>query len=252
MSVLSRKSVAIAVAEFLGTALLAFVVMAVTKGIGYPFFVASGVGFAAAAATLIFGSTSGAHFNPAITIAMWSVRRIKALPMVVYVAAQLLGGLAASVLFSYLIGQDWNSANGTFQSHILVAEATGAFIFSLGFAAAVFNRFDPMKKVAVIGVALFLGAVASSAAAGGIINPAIALGVKSWVWGTYVLGPVLGAIIGFNLYSLLFAPAVSLAEDELPGAKEEITEVVETPDAVAVVKTTKTTRVTKKTTAKKK
>jgi hypothetical protein len=38
-----------------------------------------------------------------------------------------------------------------------------------------------------------------------LLNPAVALGAQAWVWGTYVLGPVVGALVGVNLYAYLFA-----------------------------------------------
>lgn len=207
---LTRKKIAMIVAEFLGTALLTLAVLAVSKStIGIPYFVSIAAGLVVATVTLTLGAVSGAHLNPIVTIGLWSVRRIKALPAVVYIAAQLLGGIAAYYLFTYLIGQTWTNA-GEFEGRILVAEAAGAFIFSLGWAAVVFQKLEGGKAAAVVGMSLMLAILVSAAGAGGIVNPAVALGVRSWVWGTYILGPVLGAIIGFNLYSLLFAPASSL------------------------------------------
>jgi hypothetical protein len=44
------------------------------------------------------------------------------------------------------------------------------------------------------------------------------LGARQWGWGTYVLGPVLGAVIGFNLYNLLF---VETELAEVAESKEE-------------------------------
>jgi hypothetical protein len=59
---------------------------------------------------------------------------------------------------------------------------------------------------------LALGIVVASAnSAAGYLNPSIALGSHVWSWGTYALGPVLGALIGVNLYSLLFAANVPVA-----------------------------------------
>jgi aquaporin Z len=201
------------VAEFLGTALLTLAVLAVSKStIGIPYFVSIAAGLVVATATLTLGSVSGAHLNPIITIGLWSVRKVKTVPAVVYVAAQLLGGIAAYFLFTYFVSQTWGNT-GHFDGRVLVSEAVGGFIFSIGVASAVFQRLEGGKAAAVIGMSLMLGVLVSSAGAGGIVNPAVALGVRSWVWGTYVLGPILGSIIGFNLYSLLFAPAKELAAE---------------------------------------
>jgi glycerol uptake facilitator len=208
-------------AEFLGAGLLTLAVLAVSKStIGIPYFVAIAAGLVVATVTLTLGAVSGAHLNPIVTIGLWSLRKIKTVPAIVYIASQLLGGFAAYWLFTYLIGQTWPTS-GEFEGKILVAEAAGAFIFALGWAAVVYQKFEPGKAAAVIGMSLMLAIVVSSAGAGGIVNPAVALGVKSWVWGTYVLGPVLGAIIGFNLYSLLFAPASALVEKTGEPAKKK-------------------------------
>lgn len=219
---ITRRKIAMIMAEFLGTALLTLAVLAVSKStIGIPYFVAIAAGLVVATVTLTLGVVSGAHLNPIVTIGLWSLRKVKALPAVVYIAAQLLGGIAAYFLFSYLVGQTWDNAGGEFEGKILVAEAAGGFILAMGWAAAVYQRLELGKAAAVVALSLILAIIVSSAGAGGIVNPAVALGVRSWVWGTYVLGPVLGAIIGFNLYSLLFAPAKELVEKTERPAKKK-------------------------------
>lgn len=211
---LTRKRIAMIMAEFLGTALLTLAVLAVSRSnIGFPYFVGAAAGLVLVMATFVLGNVSGAHLNPIVTIGLWSVRKVKSAPALVYIASQLLGGIAAYYLFTYFIGQPLEGANSTFQARVLVAETVGALIFSLGWAAAVYQRLDVGRAAATVGISLMLGILVASIGSGGIINPAVALGVQSWVWGTYVLGPVLGAIIGFNLYSLLFAPASSLVAD---------------------------------------
>jgi len=216
---LTRKKAAMILAEFLGAGFLTLAVLAVSKSsIGIPYFVALGAGLVAAMITLVLGAVSGAHANPLITIGLWSIRRIKTIPAIVYVAAQLLGGIAAYFTFTYFVGQTWNNT-GDFQNKVMVAEAVGGFIFSLGFAAVVFQKLRGGVAAAVIGLSLAAAVMVAAAGAGGIVNPAVALGARSWVWGTFVLGPVLGGIIGFNLYSLLFAPASELVTEEGESSK---------------------------------
>jgi glycerol uptake facilitator-like aquaporin len=233
----TRKKAAMIVAEFLGTGVLTLVVLAVSKStIGIPYFVALAAAVVVAGMTLAFGAVSGAHLNPAITIGLWSVRRVKTLPAIVYIAAQLLGGAAAYLLYTYFVGQHWPNAAGKFDNHILVAEAVGGLVFGLGWAATVYQKLSAGLSAALVGMSLMLAIVISSVAAGGIVNPAVALGLRTWVWGTFVLGPVLGAIIGFNLYALLFAPEGSLSLRR-GGAKEA---------AVAETETVKTSSKPKK------
>ena len=90
----------------------------------------------------------------------------------------------------------------------------------LGWAAAAYQRYEAGKAATVVGISLVLGVMAASIANGGLLNPALALGAHAWQWGTFVLGPILGAIIGFNLYGLLFAPAAAVVE-AAPGKKKK-------------------------------
>lgn len=223
---LSRNKIAMVMAEFLGTATLTMIALAVSRSnMGYPFFISMGVGLTLGILVLVLGAVSGAHVNPAVTIGMWSIRRIRTIKAIVYVAAQLLGGIAAYALFTYMVDTTWQNA-GEFDARILVGEAFGALVFTMGIAAAVYQKYTGLRLAVTVGASLTVGlliasvaSVASGIFAGGFVNPAIALGAQSWVWGTYVLGPVLGAIIGFNLYALLFAPAGSLVEADKKAKK---------------------------------
>jgi glycerol uptake facilitator-like aquaporin len=211
-------------AEFLGTGLLALVMLSVQHStIGLPYFVALAAGLTLAMAMVALGRVGGGHFNPAITIGMWTARQIKTVPAAVYIVAQMLGAWAAYYLYTYFVKTSLPVIENHYDSHVLVAEAVGAFILSLGFAAAVFNRFWSVKTAGTVGVSYMLAIVvaASVIVTGGmgigIVNPAVALSMRAFDifgsqgWGTFALGPVLGSVIGFNLYALLFAPENGLA-----------------------------------------
>jgi glycerol uptake facilitator-like aquaporin len=201
-----RRKAAMIVAEFLGTGVLTLLVLSVQRStIGVPFFVAMAGGLTVALMMFALGSTSGAHMNPAITIAMWTARKIATLHAVVYVAVQLLGAWAAYYLYTYFVNSKLSPIGGHFTARVLAAEAAGAVIFGFAWAAAVYQRYSTPTKAAVVGVAYMLAIIAASSASIGLVNPALALGVRAWVPGTYILGPVLGAVIGVNLYGLLFA-----------------------------------------------
>jgi hypothetical protein len=65
---------------------------------------------------------------------------------------------------------------------------------------------SPAVTASFAGLSYVVGIIAASSASIGLLNPAVSLGVRAWVWGTYVLGPVVGALIAINLYDRLFAP----------------------------------------------
>lgn len=202
----TRRRIAMVTAEFFGAGLITTMVL--TLGMAQnsaAYFVAIGVGAVLAALILTVGMISGGHFNPAISLGLWTIRRSSAFKTVTYIAAQLLGGAAAYWLFTYL-GDTKLVNSGEFDARILVAEALGTMLLAMGVAAAVFNKYEGGKAAFAIGGSLTIGVMVASIASSGLLNPAVALGAGSWVWGTYVLGPILGAIIGFNLYALLFAP----------------------------------------------
>lgn len=200
-----KNKLAMLVGEFLGTGVLTLTVLSISHSqLPYAYFVASAAGLVVLLMTLALSGISGAVFNPALTIGLWSVRKLRTLQALSYIAVQLLGGAVAWWLFVYLTKVNGVHNTGTFSARIMVAEVLGTSIFAFSFASAVYQRFNLFAKAAAVGGGLTAGALLASLASAGFVNPAVALGLRQWGWGTYVLGPVLGAIIGFNLYNLLF------------------------------------------------
>jgi len=201
-----RQKAAALVAEFIGTGILTLMILSIQRStIGVPFFVAAGAALALAVMTYVLRDSSGAHFNPALTIALWTARKISTITGAVYIVVQLLGAWAAYGVYTYFVNTHLSSVGGHFTARILVAEAVGTAVFSFGMASTVYRRLSVESSAAFTGVSYMIGIMLASSAAIGLLNPAVALGVRAWVWGTYVLGPVIGAIIGVNLYGLLFA-----------------------------------------------
>jgi glycerol uptake facilitator protein len=209
---LRRKRLAMLVAEFLGTGILTLAVLSVQRSpLNLTYFVAIAAGLTVALLTYVLGNVSGAHLNPALTLALWTARRVKTIPALTYIAVQLLGAWAAYGLYHYFVHTDVQEIQQDFSGRILVAEAIGTMVFALAWAYAAYNRVEEGRFAAVAGLAFTVAIIVASAASVGLINPALAEGVRAWEvfgqngWGNYVLGPVLGAVIGVNLYGLLFA-----------------------------------------------
>lgn len=202
----SRNRFAMVVAEILGTAVLTSVILSVSRSpIGLPYFVALAAGLTLATLVLTVGPTSGAHANPAVTLGLWTIRKISTLEAVVYIAAQFMGAAMAWRMYMYLTdGAVKNIAGKNFDWRVLVAELVGTFIFTFGIAAATYQKVEGGRKAAIIGLSLLLGILIASAASNGLLNPAVALGVQSWSK-AYVFGPLVGSVLGMGLYSLLFS-----------------------------------------------
>ena len=72
--------------EFLGTLFLLYVILASGNPLA--------IGAALAAAVMV-GKSSGAHFNPAVSVAMVHAKRLPMKELLPYVLAQVVGALAA-------------------------------------------------------------------------------------------------------------------------------------------------------------
>lgn len=206
-----RNKIAMIMAEVVGTAILTLSILATSKSaIGIPYFVALGAGLTLALIVLMVGSVSGAHVNPAVTLGMWTLRKIDTAKAIVYIAAQFLGAVLAWQLYVYFVDRSLqNIAGSEFDWRILIAEVVGTFIFTFGIASAVYQKYDAGRSAATIGGSFALGILAAGIISNGLLNPAVALGVQSWSV-AYVAGPIIGSVIGMNLYALLFATNGSL------------------------------------------
>ena len=201
-----KRKVATLVAEFLGTGLLTLLVLNVQRStIGVPFFVAIAAGLALAVSCYLFSNKDGGGFNPAITLAWWTARQVETLQAVMLIAMQFLGAWGAYMLYTYYVSSTLQPVGGKFVATTLVAEAVGTFILTLAMTAVMVRRQNATSAAAFSGLGLTVGIIAASPAAIGLLNPAVALGTRAWVLGTYVLGPVIGALLAVHLYMLLLA-----------------------------------------------
>ena len=213
-------------AEFLGTFLLATVVIA---GQGQPIFVLFGL----VGIVLLIGSISGAHVNPAITIGAWATRRIGWLRAIGYIFVQFLGAAVAYfALNAFLGGATQPSAQeqlygqtaaSLFQAanisdlsgkewYVFFAELLGVTV--LGFAVATALRAkDTLTAAFSVGLGIFLALMIAITATGyvsasAVLNPALALSLQAyaggvWAFLIYGLGATIGGVLGFIVHDLL-------------------------------------------------
>ncbi len=242
-----KNKLAMLVSEFLGTAVLALAVLALSHSqLSYPYFIASAAGLTLVLLVVALAGISGAVFNPALTIGLWTVRKLRTLQALSYIIAQFAGAAAAWYLFVYFTKLENAKNNGAYDARLLVAEAAGTFVFSFAVASAIYQRLSLGLKAFMVGGGLTAGAIIASLGSAGVLNPAVAFSVHQFGWGTYVLGPVLGAVVGFNLYNLLFV------ETEVAEAAEAKAEAAEAKVAKPAVKTVAAQRAAAKKSAARK
>ena len=225
------------VAEALGTAVLVVfgtgaVVAGADVGAGTLDYSAVGVvalsfAFGVALAVYAFGPTSGAHLNPAVSVALACTRRFPWVEVIPYAVAQLVGACAGSFLvWAYAgdgpaktaqlgltaLGDGVSSARG------LLAEAVGTFLLLLVImSVAVDSRAPAGWAGLLIGLAVAAEIMVIGAFTGGSVNPARTFGPYfaldvlggdppwSQLW-VYVVGPTVGAAVGALLYEAVARP----------------------------------------------
>ena len=216
------------VAELIGTFLLVFFITSVVTLYGSAGSQASfgsdfaGVGFVQGltlfGVIVMFGAVSGAHFNPAVTLAAATIRRISPLDAVIYVLAQLSGAVLGALLTKGLLEDEGRAVNygagevsgllsGNFAGTIV--EGVGVFVLTLVILAAVFSK-KSVKDWAplAIGTTFVFMVMVGGPLTGACFNPArwfgAALVSNEWggVW-PYLVGPIVGALLAVAVWRLV-------------------------------------------------
>lgn len=218
---IKQQHVAAVLAEFIGTLTLALVVLS-TSLYRFPLFTAMAAGITVIVFTSVFGKISGGHFNPAITVSLFAIRQINAVKAVAYIVFQFLAGFAAWQVYEYFTGQPLTNGASHFDAKIFIAEAAGAFIFGVAFAAVITQKIQGYQAAAAIGGGLFLGLMVAGLASSGILNPAVAIATHSFDV-NYGLGPVVGALVGMALTALVIVPIFGVKKVDNISTKPAVT-----------------------------
>lgn len=192
------------IAEVIGTFTLVFAVLLASNTPAFPVPVPIIAGLVVGLFVYSIGHISGCHLNPAVTLSLVSIRKIKPVESVQYIIAQVIGAVLALAAVSS-IGIQVETAMGLNDPMVLIGEIVGTAILTFGIAAVVFGKVTSGASGAVIGASLSLGAfLAVLIGAPGFLNPAVALGALSLTPFT-LIGPILGGMIGMLLYKFLDA-----------------------------------------------
>lgn len=213
-------------AEFVGTFALVFfgpgagVVDAQTRALGH-WGVAIVFGLVVAAAVTTLAPISGAHINPAATLALFVSRRFPARLVAPYVVAQLAGAVAAGFTLLALFGfegQIGATVPRGSESQAFALEAVLTFWLIL-----VALRASGPGAGALVGAVVMCEAMMGGPITGASMNPARSFGpaLASGVWAShwiYWLAPALGALAAAGVNALLQArnPVESVLEAAHP------------------------------------
>ncbi|MBK5118031.1 MAG: aquaporin [Thermoleophilia bacterium] len=174
------------------------------------------------------GHLSGAHINPAVTIAFTLTRHFPRRDAATYIGAQLLGALAGALALLAI----WPSQPGRLGvtlpsvgvgSALVYEVIMTAFLMFVIIAVATDTRAVGSAAALAIGGTVALDATFGGPVTGASMNPArsigpaLATGDLSDLW-IYIAGPLIGAALGAMAYQLIRGErAAATAETPLPG-----------------------------------
>lgn len=163
----------------------------------------------------MFGVVSGGHFNPAVTLAAATIKKISPLDAAIYILAQLSGAVLGALLTRGLLLDEGRATNygaaeisgllsGNFAG--AVVEAIGAFALVLVILSVVFSKksikdWGPLA----IGTTFVFLVMVGGPLTGGSYNPArwfgAALVGNEWggVW-PYLVGPIVGSLLAVGVW----------------------------------------------------
>jgi len=245
---LSRKLIA----EFIGTFLLVFlavgtavfgiaaVVGADGNGPGSGVVgVAFGFGLVLLGLAYAIGPISGAHVNPAVTLAMLLGRRMPASEAVGYWVVQFLGGIAGGGLLALFVSSfgvtDYTGALGTNAYDNGAINLAGAFVLEATLTAAfVLVILLVTERVAApgfaglaIGLTLTLVHLVGIPLTGTSVNPARSLGPAIFEGGTalgqvwlFILAPLVGGVIAWAVWRAI-RTTDQMPEELVAGSERE-------------------------------
>ena len=173
-----------------------------------------------------FGTVSGCHVNPAVTLGALLLGRIKAADAVMYWICQFSGGLIGALLLWAVVGQSQGytragnglGANGWGVASPIHVTLGGAFLAEVILTAififvwlTVTGRETNPAAMGLIGLALTLVNLVGIPLDGTSVNPARSLGPAAIVGGSalnqvwlFILAPLVGAVVAAVLHGLLY------------------------------------------------
>jgi aquaporin Z len=160
------------------------------------------------------GHVSGAHYNPAVTLAVYMRGKLPVADVAPYMIAQIIGAFVAGIVVYILTGQTFAPAPG---ANVSVIDALlNEIIYTFALALVVLNvatakgtSGNPTYGLA-IGFTIVVAAIAGGGISGGAYNPAVGLGptlsqaLFGGAFNTSVWIHIVGPLIGGALAALVF------------------------------------------------
>jgi aquaporin Z len=200
------------IVEFIGTFFLVFTVGMTVIDPGAGDMAPLAIGSALMVMIYAGGHISGGHYNPAVTLAVWTRGRSTAVDAIAYWVAQVLAGLAAAYVVIYMKGSPKLPTPKEMDvGRALLAE----FLFTFALAYVVLNVATAKGTAGnsnyglAIGFTVLTGAYAVGGISGGAFNPAVAAGITAMglkrvadIW-IYLVADLAGGFVAGMLFKML-------------------------------------------------
>lgn len=167
-------------AEFIGAFFLVLTIGCAVLASGKAIIPPIAIGSALMVMVYANGHVSDAHFNPAVTVALWIRGRVKTADVGPYIAAQVAGAAVAALTACFLRPDAVVDMMTPNVPRALVAEA----LFTFALAHVVLNVATSKNTAGnsyyglAIGFTVLAGAFAVGDISGGVFNPAVAVGLS--------------------------------------------------------------------------
>lgn len=199
------------IAEFVGTFALVFcgtgaiVVNEQTAGVIGHVGIAITFGLIVMAMIYSFGKSSGAHFNPAVTMGFWVAKLLPKKEVIPYVISQISGAFLATTVLKFLFPENIN-LGATIPSGTVLQSFILEIILTFFLMLVILSTSQGSKELGVmaglaIGSTVLLEAMFAGPISGASMNPARSLspallsGNTQTLW-IYILAPIIGALLG--------------------------------------------------------
>lgn len=207
-------------AEFLGTALLLAVV--VGSGIMGERLADGNIAIALLANTIAtgaglivlihtFGSVSGAHFNPAVTLALAMRRETGWQIAVFYVAAQFVGAIMGVLAAHAMFAEPLAQVSGQLREG--ASQGLSEFVATFGLLGTIFGTQRSRPEFTPVAVGLYISAAYWFTASTSFANPAVTVarslsdtfaGIAPASVPLFIAGQITGALAAVALFGWLF------------------------------------------------
>jgi len=163
------------------------------------------------------GHISGAHYNPAVTIAILIRKKIETKEALLYIVSQIVGAALAAICYKFIMGSTFAPAPGAEAS--MTSALLIEIIFTFALVSVILNVATHSKTAGnsyyglAIGFTILAAAFAGGPISGGAYNPAVGTGpilIDVLMGGgsignlvIYWLGPVIGGVVAALVFKYI-------------------------------------------------